>query len=351
MTHPPIVRRARHAGSWYEDDEKLLDKQLQGWLNEVRSSQIPTLPSSVIQVGLPGWSPSGEALSLPIDSCKAIIAPHAGYSYSGAAAAYAYKCIDPSLYNRIFILGPSHKIYLSGCALSSCDIYETPVGDLPVDKETIKKLKATKQFLREDMSRSIDENEHSIEMHLPYIRKVFEGKRISIVPILVGATSPAQEASMGKVLASYLADKKTLFVVSSDFCHWGSRFDYTYYKPDSTTKMRSLTSRDIITSSKTPIHASIRALDADSAQSQSSSTSPPRKAKKAQAEFNQYLKETKNTICGRHPIGVLMGALAALEEDEGHEMQLRFTRYEQSSECISVSDSSVSYGSAFVSYV
>jgi AmmeMemoRadiSam system protein B len=77
--------------------------------------------------------------------------------------------------NRVFILGPSHKIYLSGCALSTCETYETPIGDLPLDRETIKELEATKEFVEKVMTLDVDENEHSIEMHLPYIRKVFKG--------------------------------------------------------------------------------------------------------------------------------------------------------------------------------
>ena len=72
------------------------------------------------------------------------------------------------------MLGPSHKVYLDGCSLSACDEYDTPVGSLPLDKATIAELRATGKFLS-DMSRSVDEDEHSIEMQLPYIRKIFEG--------------------------------------------------------------------------------------------------------------------------------------------------------------------------------
>lgn len=72
----------------------------------------------------------------------------------------------------MFLLGPSHHHYLSGCALSQCDEYETPLGNLKLDKATIAELHATKQF--DKMSQSVDENEHSMEMHLPYIFKVLQ---------------------------------------------------------------------------------------------------------------------------------------------------------------------------------
>nr|XP_032516170.1 uncharacterized protein LOC116769238 [Danaus plexippus plexippus] len=83
-------------------------------------------------------------------------------------------------------------------------------------------LEATGQF--EFMDVQTDEDEHSIEMHLPYIAKVMEEFKtaFTIIPILVGSLSPDREAKYGAILAPYLADPQNLVVVSSDFCHWGS---------------------------------------------------------------------------------------------------------------------------------
>lgn len=123
---------------------------------------------------------------------------------------------------RIFILGPSHHVYLTTCALSSCDTYETPLGPLTLDKSTISDLTQTKKFSR--MNLSVDEEEHSIEMHLPYVYKAIQrarpGETIPIVPILVGSINRRQEKEYGEVLRPYLEDPENLFVVSSDFCHW-----------------------------------------------------------------------------------------------------------------------------------
>lgn len=91
---------------------------------------------------------------------------------------------------RVFILGPSHHVYLDGCALSKCTEYATPLGSLPLDRPSmllflgvssesyesfaaIEELKKTGKF--SEMELSTDEDEHSIEMHLPYVRKIFEG--------------------------------------------------------------------------------------------------------------------------------------------------------------------------------
>ena len=82
-------------------------------------------------------------------------------------------------------------------------------------------LSASGKF--EVMSQQVDEEEHSIEMHLPYIAKVMESKRGSytIVPVLVGAINHQRQEEYGKIFSTYLADPQNLFVISSDFCHWG----------------------------------------------------------------------------------------------------------------------------------
>jgi len=78
------------------------------------------------------------------------------------------------------------------------------------------------------MPKQVDEEEHSIEMHLPYLKKVF-GDKVKIVPILVGNLTKDKEQQYGKVLAKYMDNgEENLFVISSDFCHWGMSFDYMY---------------------------------------------------------------------------------------------------------------------------
>ncbi|PWN28302.1 UPF0103-domain-containing protein [Jaminaea rosea] len=346
-----VIRRATHAGSWYTSDPVQLNEDLTRWLAAVDGSQFP--PSAHV-------ADEGEVkpdpVQLPVKDARALIGPHAGYSYSGPPAAYAYRAIPSNNPNikRIFMLGPSHHFYLDGCALSRCEEYETPIGNLPVDTEVTQELYETGEF--EWMSRRVDEDEHSMEMHAPYVRKVFESRNdITIVPILVGAISATKEDHFGRLLAPYLADASNFFVVSSDFCHWGSRFSYTFYRPSpggSPLKLGSGTRPD----EAMPIHRSIRQLDDEGMQAIAVSPASKKTAKEAQAAFTSYLRATKNTICGRHPIAVLLGALACLEEqgkvgEGGKEgLEVRFTRYEQSSPCQTARDSSVSYASAFVRF-
>jgi len=320
------TRRATHANSWYSGSQSRLDKQLKGWLDAVQTT--------------------GE-FSPPIKGCKAIIGPHAGYDYSGPTAAWAYKSIDTTGIKRVFLLGPSHHVYLDGCALTPFAKYATPLGDLPVDAETTAELKATGKF--SNMSTRTDENEHSIELHLPYVRKAFEGCDIKVVPVLVGAINEKKEAEFGRILAPYLEKEDTMFVVSSDFCHWGERFDFTFYYPSAPSPTASLRLQDDadIPRDGQPIHESISRLDHEAIDLLTLPT-PSSSAKQAHSSFASYLRRTGNTICGRHPIGVLLDALAALEEDGKHKASIKFVKYAQSSACKHVEDSSVSYASAYV---
>jgi len=282
------LRRAAHAGSWYTNNARKLEEELDGWLGAAGLTKSPDV--------------------------RAVIAPHAGYSYSGRCAAYAFGNIDPTNISRVFLLGPSHHYYTPKCALTRATVYCTPIGDLPVDQEVIEELNATGKF--EYMDLSVDEAEHSMEMHLPYLAKVFQGHTVKVVPILVGALSSQNEAMYGQLLSKYVDDPTNFFSVSSDFCHWGSRFSYTYYDKKHGA-----------------IHKSIEALDRMGMEI--IETGDP-------DAFKAYLREYENTICGRHPISVFLHMLKHCST----KVKIGFVRYEQSSQCKSMRDSSVSYASA-----
>ncbi|KAK7205016.1 MEMO1 family [Myxozyma melibiosi] len=335
-----MKRRATHAGSWYLGDGDDLDIQLTEFLDNVPSA-------------------STEHGPFPVPGARIIIAPHAGYSYSGPTAAWAYKAWDVSGLKRVFLLGPSHHVYLKSCALSQCTEYETPLGNIPIDTETIEKLHKGGEF--QMMSKSTDEDEHSLEMHLPYIYKILssskEGMR-PLVPIMVGSLSAKMEREFGEILGPYLADPANGFVVSSDFCHWGSRFGFTNYVEDADcSRVRSLSGSNQI-SSDMPIYKSIEIMDYKGMEVAS---------RGSHAEWTTYLSRTKNTICGRHPIGVVIAGIEALreagvgesddkstaepagEEDAQKDQfgKIYWVQYNQSSHCKRLSDSSVSYASGF----
>lgn len=293
-----VVRRARKAGSWYEESPNILDQQLTDWLS---------------RAGEPQFAPA-----------KAIISPHAGYQHCGSCAAHAYKELSPET-SRIFILGPSHHVRLNGIALSPATEYETPLGNLKIDRKIYDELYVTNLF--EEMTLQTDEQEHSLELQLPFIVKAMSKreKPYTIVPMMVGSIKSSKEASYGKVLAKYLAQPENAFVISSDFCHWGQRFDYQFYDK-----------------SWGKIYQSIEKLD-----------KLGMKAIKdlKLSSFTDYLRLYGNTICGRHPIGVLVAAVEHLNEERGQDSNrpqylIKFLNYLQSSRCQAMYDSSVSYVAA-----
>ncbi|RVD86281.1 uncharacterized protein DFL_004565 [Arthrobotrys flagrans] len=322
-------RPASHAGSWYSDDKGALDRELSGYLSNV--------PSNIDGVG-----------EVPPQGARVIIAPHAGYSYSGPAAAWAYKSLNLTNIKRVFILGPSHHIYLDGCAVTTHETYSTPLGPLPIDTPTNLRLLTTTHFT--PMSKSADSDEHSIEMHLPYTYKIlstfFGPENIPpIVPILVGAINTDSEKKYGKILAEYLDDPENAFIISSDFCHWGSRFSYQYYTPYPGGQGTNLKRSSSIPQNSQEIWKSIEQLDKAAIDAIETGS---------HENFARYLRETRNTVCGRHPIGVIMAAseeVVKIRKGRGEDVdgkgKFKFVRYEQSSRCRRVEDSSVSYASAF----
>ncbi|KAK2567319.1 Protein MEMO1 [Acropora cervicornis] len=239
------TRRASHSGSWYPSSARELNTKLEGWLSKASPSFRPA---------------------------KAIIAPHAGYTYCGSCGAHAYKQVDPSRVKRIFILGPSHHKYLPGCALSPLTHYQTPLYNLEVDTTIIEELLSTGEF--DKLERDEDESEHR----------------------------PQREPG-NKVIQD--SERK--------------RFKYTPWDR-----------------SYNHIYESIEALD--------------RKGmdvieKLDPQGFSEYLKEYGNTICGRHPIGVLLNAVEILRRMNGvtHPWTFKFVHYSQSNACDHVNSSSVSY--------
>lgn len=228
------------------------------------------------------------------------------------------------------------------------------------------------------MSQSVDEDEHSIEMHLPYIHRLLQLQHPNtptahyppLVPIMVGSTSAGTELAFGALLAPYLADPSNVFVVSSDFCHWGLRFRYTYYVPqapkpgprlplssdvlphpgmDSDDVLESidlvsaghqLQRRDRTSNTEPAIHESISAFDIATMTAITTGSAK---------SFLDVIERTGNTVCGRHPIGVIMAAIEFMtaEKPVGEQGKFHFLRYERSSDAVDVMDSSVSYVSAF----
>lgn len=364
------VREADHAGSWYSSNGQQLSQQLDEWLGNV--------PQNVLSDG-----------TLPFPGARVVISPHAGYAYSGPAAAWAYKSLDLSKAKRIFILHPSHHYHLRTAALPTVQGYRTPLSNdpLPLDLDTIHDLstmsvQAGNQSVKfSTMSKSVDQDEHSAEMQLPYLhrllQKLYPDQPVSsyppLVPIMIGATNASVERALGKLLAPYIADESNAFVISSDFCHWGSRFSYTYYiadAPSPATSPESLPNGVGDGAAALDVHKKHDWQQGMMVRGSKAPNSPKIYESIAEVDracmcaiasgkyddFLDVIEETLNTVCGRHPIGVFMAAVEEIEQLEAErgttnennlKRRFRFMRYERSSNVFHGKESSVSYVSAF----
>jgi AmmeMemoRadiSam system protein B len=145
---------------------------------------------------------------------KAIIAPHAGFIYSGPVAASIYALLAPASnrINRVVLLGPTHRVAIHGMALPAVDAFTTPLGAIPVDADNVKKLMALPYV---GANREAHRQEHSLEVHLPFLQTVFEN--FTLTPLAVGRASAQQVAAVIDLL---WGGDETLIVVSSDMSHY-----------------------------------------------------------------------------------------------------------------------------------
>ena len=167
----------------------------------------------------------GEALRREVDAHlerartggpapKALIAPHAGYRYSGPIAASAYARLKPRSHGirRVVLLGPTHYHPVQGVAASGADSFETPLGSVPVDGASVERALEMPFVHQFDAA---FEREHSLEVQLPFLIRVLP--RFTVVPLLVGQASPAE---IDTLLEALWGGPETAIVVSSDLSHY-----------------------------------------------------------------------------------------------------------------------------------
>jgi MEMO1 family protein len=182
------VRPAAVAGRFYPRDPAELRELIKGLL-----AQVP-----------PATGPGP----------KALIAPHAGYLYSGpvAASAYAQFLQARDQIKRVVVLGPSHYVAVEGLATCSAEAFATPLGLVPVDAEAVRRARALPQVKESDEAH---ETEHSIEVQLPFLQTVLGD--FALVPLAVGEVSPEEVC---QVLDTLWGGPETRFVISSDLSHY-----------------------------------------------------------------------------------------------------------------------------------
>ena len=282
-------------GFWFPAEKAKLAKDLDGYLAEKPAQPIENRPAG-------------------------IIAPHAGYQFSGPAAGAAFAALKGQSYDRVIVLGFSHRSFIRNASILDVEAYSTPLGDIPVDTGV------TGELLKNDLFRSqpyAHAREHSLENELPFLQRALpEGWKL--VPILIGQAGQTEteitEASMklyGEIADALrpFVDDKTLVVASSDFTHYGANYGYLPFgnRPipsgELKRKLRELDFEAIYPALK---------LDAEA--------------------FRRKVNDKKITICGRRPICVLLQLLP--KSATGH-----VAEYTTSGEITGDWSSSVSYAS------
>jgi AmmeMemoRadiSam system protein B/AmmeMemoRadiSam system protein A len=179
-----VVREPAVAGSWYPGDTAALEKTVGEFLE--------------------------NAQRVPIEGkVRALIVPHAGYSYSGQVAAHAFKQLDRD-YSSVLLMGPSHYVPFSGISIANVTHYRTPLGDIALSPKV-------DELRRSPLVHTVPEahkKEHALEMELPFLQSVLSS--FELVPMLVGQTLPDDIA----MLLQDLVDRDTLVVVSVDLSHY-----------------------------------------------------------------------------------------------------------------------------------
>jgi len=145
---------------------------------------------------------------------QAIVVPHAGYPYSGpvAASAYAQLADRRNEIERVVLVGPAHRSAVRGLTVPTCDAFETPLGQVPLDRAAVDRLLAWDQVQALDAAH---ETEHCLEVQLPFLQTVLGEFRL--VPMVVGKATPQD---VGDVLQVVWPEERTLLVVSSDLSHY-----------------------------------------------------------------------------------------------------------------------------------
>lgn len=243
------VRHSILAGSWYPGTRDSLHTSVDSYLKQA----TPHVPEGRIY---------------------ALICPHAGYQYSGKAAAYGYKLLQGKDIKRVVVIAPSHHMPFRGLSVLDVEAYETPLGEVLVDQDAGAKLREHPMI---DSIPSAHSREHSLEIQLPFLQETLGS--FKLVPIVVGQLRGDDYQNLADAIRPII-DESTLVVVSSDFTHFGPSFGYVPFRSD--------------------IKQNLSKLDGDAIENI---------VQKNFEGFRAYLAKTDATICGREGISLLLKLL------------------------------------------
>jgi AmmeMemoRadiSam system protein B/AmmeMemoRadiSam system protein A len=185
------IRKAVWAGQFYEKRAEVLSQQIDRFLENVKKKPRP-----------------GEEI-------LALIAPHAGYVYSGQTAAHAYRLIQGKDYESVIIIAPSHRHGFKGCSIYAKGGYETPLGIAEIDESLAAEISKASGFKYISKAHQM---EHSVEVQIPFIQKSLP--QAKIVPIVMGYPTKKTITRLADALTEVVPGKKAMIIVSTDMSHF-----------------------------------------------------------------------------------------------------------------------------------
>lgn len=185
------VRPSPIAGTWYEGDPKSLASHVDEYLSRVK---LPTFDGEVISV----------------------IAPHAGYRYSGAVAAHAFAALRGLTPELVVVLSPFHSLSQYPLITTKHQVYSTPLGNIEVDQFALAELQAN---LAIPITLIANDKEHSLEIELPFLQRIFKHE-FKLLPVMIRSQEAETAQRLGEALGYILKNKNVLLVASTDLSHF-----------------------------------------------------------------------------------------------------------------------------------
>jgi hypothetical protein len=203
------LRRAAVAGSWYPGTRAALEREITAFLEHA-----PLVRSGAV--------------------VRALIAPHAGYAYSGRCAGASFKQLAGQRVERVFLIGPSHYVAFNGVASILVDAFETPLGQIPLDRRVLDALRA--HPLVQDLPRAHD-REHALELELPFLQVVLGN--FKLIPLIIGQLSAHQAREIGALIRKQMGPHD-IIVASTDFTHYGAAFGFAPFHDNVKDRLTAL---------------------------------------------------------------------------------------------------------------
>ena len=189
------IRPSPLAGRWYPAHPKKLAESVDDY---IQAAQIPEI--------------KGEILAL--------ISPHAGHTYSGSVAGYAFKSIAKLHPELVVILSPFHQYHPGAILTSGHQAYQTPLGEVPIDKGSIEFVN---QLLQEksgvELTEVQNDTEHAVEIILPFLQRALKNK-FAILPLMLRQQEPELMRILGEILSELIQSRKVLLIASTDLSHF-----------------------------------------------------------------------------------------------------------------------------------